>query len=157
MAAFVAATAWTIDVIQANPNAAYTVIAGTQGKSQPPLDMLAQGRRQPKVSGLYINVHTPLLCHSDYHTNNIERFHTKLKSNIFDTLFDKYELFESMIYYQVSALLLGGGQTRRHRSCQLAPQKISVQINLLEETLGEILFTKVRRNPDLTETARTWL
>jgi len=47
-----------------------------------------------------------------------------------------------------------GGIARASERLHLTPQTISGQINLLEETLGETLFTKVGRNLELTETGR---
>ncbi len=47
-----------------------------------------------------------------------------------------------------------GGIARASERLHLTPQTISGQINLLEEHLGETLFTKVGRNLELTETGR---
>ena len=47
-----------------------------------------------------------------------------------------------------------GGIARASERLHLTPQTISGQISLLEEHLGEALFTKVGRNLELTETGR---
>jgi LysR family transcriptional activator of nhaA len=47
-----------------------------------------------------------------------------------------------------------GGIARASERLHLTPQTISGQISLLEESLGEKLFTKVGRNLELTETGR---
>jgi LysR family transcriptional activator of nhaA len=47
-----------------------------------------------------------------------------------------------------------GGIARASESLHLTPQTISGQISMLEEKLGESLFTKVGRNLELTETGR---
>lgn len=47
-----------------------------------------------------------------------------------------------------------GGIARASERLHLTPQTISGQISLLEERLGEALFTKVGRNLELTETGR---
>jgi LysR family transcriptional activator of nhaA len=47
-----------------------------------------------------------------------------------------------------------GGIARASERLHLTPQTISGQISLLEESLGEALFTKVGRNLELTETGR---
>jgi LysR family transcriptional activator of nhaA len=47
-----------------------------------------------------------------------------------------------------------GGITRASERLHLTPQTISGQINMLEDTLGENLFTRVGRNLELTETGR---
>lgn len=47
-----------------------------------------------------------------------------------------------------------GGIARAGESLHLTPQTISGQIRLLEESLGEDLFTRVGRNLELTETGR---
>lgn len=47
-----------------------------------------------------------------------------------------------------------GGIARASERLHLTPQTISGQINLLEEQLGEALFTKSGRNLELTETGR---
>ena len=47
-----------------------------------------------------------------------------------------------------------GGVARASERLHLTPQTISGQISLLEESLGETLFTKVGRNLELTETGR---
>ncbi|MBT8435280.1 MAG: LysR family transcriptional regulator [Gammaproteobacteria bacterium] len=47
-----------------------------------------------------------------------------------------------------------GGIARASERLHLTPQTISGQISLLEEQLGEALFTKSGRNLELTETGR---
>jgi len=47
-----------------------------------------------------------------------------------------------------------GGIARASERLHLTPQTISGQINLLEEQLGEELFSKSGRNLELTETGR---
>lgn len=47
-----------------------------------------------------------------------------------------------------------GGITRACERLHLTPQTISGQISLLEDQLGEALFTRVGRNLELTETGR---
>jgi len=47
-----------------------------------------------------------------------------------------------------------GGVARASEHLHLTPQTISGQISLLEDNLGETLFTKVGRNLELTETGR---
>jgi LysR family transcriptional regulator, transcriptional activator of nhaA len=47
-----------------------------------------------------------------------------------------------------------GGIARASEHLHLTPQTISGQISLLEESLGEELFTRVGRNLELTETGR---
>jgi len=47
-----------------------------------------------------------------------------------------------------------GGIARASEHLHLTPQTISGQISLLEENLGEALFTRVGRNLELTETGR---
>ena len=47
-----------------------------------------------------------------------------------------------------------GGVARASERLHLTPQTISGQISLLEDKLGEALFTKVGRNLELTETGR---
>lgn len=50
-----------------------------------------------------------------------------------------------------------GGITRACERLHLMPQTISGQLSLLEESLGEALFTRVGRKLDLTETGRVVL
>ncbi len=47
-----------------------------------------------------------------------------------------------------------GGITRASKHLHLTPQTISGQISLLEDTLGQALFSKAGRNIELTETGR---
>jgi LysR family transcriptional activator of nhaA len=47
-----------------------------------------------------------------------------------------------------------GGVSRASEHLHLTPQTISGQISLLEDSLGEALFSKVGRNLELTETGR---
>jgi len=47
-----------------------------------------------------------------------------------------------------------GGIARASERLHLTPQTISGQLSVLEESLGETLFTKVGRNLELTETGR---
>lgn len=47
-----------------------------------------------------------------------------------------------------------GGITRASEHLHLTPQTISGQISLLEDTLGQALFSKAGRNIELTETGR---
>ena len=47
-----------------------------------------------------------------------------------------------------------GGVVKASERLHLTPQTISGQLSLLEESLGEALFTKVGRNLELTETGR---
>lgn len=47
-----------------------------------------------------------------------------------------------------------GGIARASERLHLTPQTISAQISLLEDSLGEALFSKVGRNLELTETGR---
>ena len=47
-----------------------------------------------------------------------------------------------------------GGITRASERLHLTPQTISGQISLLEDSIGEALFSKAGRNLELTETGR---
>ena len=47
-----------------------------------------------------------------------------------------------------------GGVARASEHLHLTPQTISGQINLLEDSLGEALFTRAGRNLELTEAGR---
>jgi len=47
-----------------------------------------------------------------------------------------------------------GGITRASERLHLTPQTISAQISLLEDSIGEALFSKAGRNLELTETGR---
>ena len=47
-----------------------------------------------------------------------------------------------------------GGIARASERLHLTPQTISAQISLLEDSLGEALFSKAGRNLELTETGR---
>jgi LysR family transcriptional activator of nhaA len=47
-----------------------------------------------------------------------------------------------------------GGIVRASERLHITPQTISGQISLLEEQLGEVLFKKVGRNLELTDTGR---
>ena len=52
------------------------------------------------------------------------------------------------------AVAKAGGIARASERLYLTPQTISGQLSLLEENLGEALFTRVGRNLELTETGR---
>jgi LysR family transcriptional activator of nhaA len=60
--------------------------------------------------------------------------------------------YKHLHYFWVVAK--AGGIARASERLNLTPQTISGQINLLEENLGEALFTRVGRNLELTETGR---
>jgi LysR family transcriptional activator of nhaA len=63
-----------------------------------------------------------------------------------------------MIYYKhlhyFWVVAKEGGISRASERMHLTPQTISGQLSLLEEGLGEDLFTRVGRNLKLTETGR---
>lgn len=60
--------------------------------------------------------------------------------------------FKHLHYFWVVAKQ--GGIARASEVLHLTPQTISGQINLLEETMGQALFTRSGRNLELTETGR---
>lgn len=60
--------------------------------------------------------------------------------------------YKHLRYFWVAAKQ--GGIARASERLHLTPQTISGQISLLEEQLGEALFTKAGRNLELTETGR---
>jgi len=60
--------------------------------------------------------------------------------------------YKHLHYFWVVAK--AGGIARASERLHLTPQTISGQLSLLEESLGEALFTRVGRNLDLTETGR---
>ncbi len=60
--------------------------------------------------------------------------------------------YKHLHYFWVVAK--AGGVARASERLNLTPQTISGQISLLEENLGEALFTRVGRNLELTETGR---
>ncbi|TNF35514.1 MAG: LysR family transcriptional regulator, partial [Gammaproteobacteria bacterium] len=47
-----------------------------------------------------------------------------------------------------------GGIARASENMHITPQTISAQVSLLEDSLGEALFTKTGRNLELTDTGR---
>jgi len=60
--------------------------------------------------------------------------------------------YKHLHYFWVAAK--EGGIARASERLHLTPQTISGQLSLLEENLGEALFTRVGRNLELTETGR---
>ena len=60
--------------------------------------------------------------------------------------------YKHLHYFWVVAK--SGGITRASERLHLTPQTISGQLSLLEEHLGETLFSRVGRNLELTETGR---
>jgi LysR family transcriptional activator of nhaA len=60
--------------------------------------------------------------------------------------------YKHMHYFWVVAKR--GGITRASEHLHLTPQTISAQIGLLEDSLGEALFSKAGRNLELTEAGR---
>ena len=60
--------------------------------------------------------------------------------------------YKHLHYFWVVAR--AGGIARASERLNLTPQTISGQVSLLEENLGEALFTRVGRNLELTETGR---
>ncbi len=60
--------------------------------------------------------------------------------------------YKHLRYFWVVAR--AGGIARASERLNLTPQTISGQLSLLEENLGEALFTRVGRNLELTETGR---
>ncbi|VAW60951.1 Transcriptional regulator, LysR family [hydrothermal vent metagenome] len=76
---------------------------------------------------------------------------------IIATIFEKYEVSAMLNYKHLHyfwAVATEGGVARASERLHLTPQTISGQLSLLEEHLGEALFTRSGRSLELTETGR---
>lgn len=82
----------------------------------------------------------------------------KKKSIIIAILFVFIEVIALMINYKhlhyFWVVAKEGGISRASERLHLTPQTISGQLSLLEENLGEALFSRVGRNLEMTETGR---
>jgi hypothetical protein len=89
VAAFVRATARTVDIGQLYYNALNVIITTGQGETQPPFGMAAQGVGQGKIACLDINLHKVLRCNAIVvsRTGMLGGFDSLEKSIIIDILF----------------------------------------------------------------------